>query len=685
VRARLPDLDGTVDVDGVAIGYEAFGEGEPVVLLMPTWCIVDSRVWKHQVPHLSRHYRVVTWDGPGNGRSSRPTDASCYTAAFHVRCALAVLDRLRIDRVIAVASSGGTHRTLLLAAHHPDRVAGVALLGPSSALVERSRDEVMDAFVAGDQERFLEVFMRHAFTEPHSTKAIEDGIGWGRGTTMEILALSRLADTPTDLDAYRSACASIEQPVLVVQGTDDGLTPEPHGRSLAQAIGANARLLLVEGGGHRPDLRDPVMFSRELRRFVDEVDGRRPRAPERWARSTARARRVLYLSSPIGLGHARRDLAVARELRALHPDVEVDWLAQDPVTRVLGDAGERIHPASGLLANESAHFASETAGHELHAFQAWRRMDEILVANFMVLHDLLEAEHYDALVADEAWEVDHFLHENPELKRCPLAWLTDFVGWLPTPGAPPSEEALTADYNAEMIEHVARYPWVRDLSIFVGQPDDIVPSAFGPGLPSIRDWTSDHFAFPGYITGSEPVDRDEARSALGHRPDERVCIATVGGSGVGTALLRAVLDAFPQVHAEVPDLRLHLVTGPRIDPGALGDLPVGCHASAYVPDLYRHLAACDLALVQGGLTTAMELTANRRPFLYFPLRCHFEQQVHVPHRLERYGAGRRVDLDGLDPDALATAIVGELDRPVDYRPVETDGAARAAALIAGLL
>ena len=61
----------------------------------------------------------------------------------------------------------------------------------------------------------------------------------------------------------------------------------------------------------------------------------------------------------------------------------------------------------------------------------------------------------------------------------------------------------------------------------------------------------------------------------------------------------------------------------------------------YVPDLYRHLAACDLAVVQGGLTTTMELTAARRPFLYFPLRNHFEQNLHVAHRLDRHGAGRR--------------------------------------------
>jgi UDP:flavonoid glycosyltransferase YjiC (YdhE family) len=106
---------------------------------------------------------------------------------------------------------------------------------------------------------------------------------------------------------------------------------------------------------------------------------------------------------------------------------------------------------------------------------------------------------------------------------------------------------------------------------------------------------------------------------------------------------------------------------------------------AFVPELYRHLAACDLAVVQGGLTTSMELTANRRPFLYFPLRHHFEQCHHVAHRLERYGGGRRMDFDSATPELIADAIGAEIGREVDYRPVDAGGAARAAAMIAELL
>jgi len=134
----------------------------------------------------------------------------------------------------------------------------------------------------------------------------------------------------------------------------------------------------------------------------------------------------------------------------------------------------------------------------------------------------------------------------------------------------------------------------------------------------------------------------------------------------------------------VPELRMIVVAGPRIDPASLPSHP-GLEVRAYVHNLYRHLAACDLAVVQGGLTTAMELTANKRPFLYFPLRRHFEQNFHVRHRLERYDAGRRMDFETDGPPEIAAAIAAEIGRDVDYRDVETDGAARAAARIAEML
>jgi pimeloyl-ACP methyl ester carboxylesterase/predicted glycosyltransferase len=688
-RARYPDSSGYIKRDGVRLYYEVYGSGEPTVFLLPTWSVIHSRGWKAQIPYLARHCRVLTFDGRGNGRSDRP--AAGYGEAEFAADALAVMDASATTCAVLVSLSLGAQRALLLAAEHPDRVAGSVFIGPAVPLAELPQDpprypwdEVLDTdegwakdnrhYWLRDYRGFLEFFFSQVFTEPHSTKPAEDCIGWGLETTAETLIATCLGDE-IDEETARELCGRVRCPVLVIQGTADEICGTAMGVALAEATGGN--LVLLEGSGHAPHARDPVKVNLLLRDFAVPAPAR-----PRWVRGKARAKRALYISSPIGLGHAQRDVAIAGELRKLHPDLEIDWLAQHPVTTVLEARGERVHPASAHLASESGHIESESAGHDLHAFQATRRMDEILLANFMVFHDLVREEDYDLWIGDEAWELDYYLHENPEQKTAAYAWFTDFVGWLPMAGGGDREAFLTADYNAEMIEHIDRYPRVRDRAIFVGDPADIVPDTFGPGLPQIRDWTEQHYDFAGYITGFDPRQLGD-RQALGYR-DEQVCIVTVGGSGVGGHLLRRVIAAFPEAKERVPGLRMIVVAGPRIDPASL-PTHNGLEIRPYVPELYRHLAACDIAVVQGGLTTAMELTASRRPFLYFPLRHHFEQNLHVRYRLDRYRAGRCMDYQSTGPADIAAAIASEISRQVDYRPVATDGAARAASLLASLL
>ncbi|MGH3015730.1 MAG: alpha/beta fold hydrolase, partial [Gaiellaceae bacterium] len=202
-------------------------------------------------------------------------------------------------------------------------------------------------------------------------------------------------------------------PVVVVHGELDNC--QTRERATEVATLTSGTLVGLEGAGHLTQARHPVKVNGLLRDFAETVAPPAP-AERRWIRAVNRRKRALYVSSPIGLGHARRDVAIAQELRTLVPDLEIDWLAQHPVTAVLEAEGERIHPASRHLANESHHIESESAEHDLHAFQAIRRMDEILVANFMLFHDVAREEHYDLWIGDEAWEVDYFLHENPELK-----------------------------------------------------------------------------------------------------------------------------------------------------------------------------------------------------------------------------------------------------------------------------
>jgi pimeloyl-ACP methyl ester carboxylesterase/predicted glycosyltransferase len=689
MRARYPDRHGFVEAQGVRLYFEEYGQGARTVLLIPPWQLVHSRIWKAQIPYLARYCRVIAYDAAGTGRSDRPpTGYDHDTGAAH---ALAVLDATGTARASLVCHSRSAWQGIILAAEHPERVDRLVMSDPSLQEEPTSSDfHVARDHYEGWQKwnahywrqayrDFLEFFAGEVVHEPHSTKQREDLVSWGLETTPEILIATvdeRRCRTP-----LADLLARVRAPTLLIHGTEDRLRPIAVSERVQASIPGSA-LVPFEGSGHNPQARDPVRYNLLVRDFLaPELPDRHP-----WRRAATRPRRVLFISSPIGLGHALRDVAVARELRTLRPEVEIHWLAQDPVTRILESRGETVHPASRLLAGESAHFESEASEHDLNAFQVSRTMDEILLANFMVFHDLLEAEPYDMVVGDEAWDVDYFLHENPELKRTTFVWLTDFVGWVPVT-ADAREAALTADYNAEMIEQIARFPRVRDRSLFVGALDDVVELPFGPGLPGIREWTETHFDFPGYILPVDPVefgDRAALRARLGFRPDEQVVFATVGGTGVGHHLLRKIIAAAPEAHRLIPGLRVIVVTGPRIDPASLPQQP-GVEYRAFLPDLYAHLAACDLAVVQGGLSTCMELTAAKRPFLYFPLRNHFEQTVHVPHRLARYGAGVRMDYHLTDPEALAHAIADALKRPVLYRDVEADGARRAAALVAPLL
>ncbi|GAA1898000.1 alpha/beta fold hydrolase [Asanoa iriomotensis] len=699
MRARQPDIEGYVKHGGVRIGFELFEkEDAPTIALLPAWSIIDSRHWKAQVPFLAREFRVVTFDPPGNGRSDRPTDPAAYSDDAHLAYVLAVLDAVQAEQAVLVGLSRGGWWSLLTAAKHPDRVLGAVAIAPVGPYLDapppHRLHEHFEAvrpdytgwqrfnrhFWQQDLPGFADFFFRTVVSEPHSTKQIEDAVGWAAQTTPEsLIASEQSVRCVGDRAEAEALLRSIDRPVLVIRGSEDHCRTQ--GEMARTAELSRARDVILEGADHLPHAREPVVVNRLLRDFARQVTGA-PKEPVRWTRPLDRPRRVLYLSSPIGLGHVERDAAIVDALRRQRPGVQVDWLAQHPVTEVLARRGERVHAASRHLVSESQHIESEAGEHDLHAFQAIRRMDEILVANFMVFADLIEREHYDLWVGDEAWELDYFLHENPELKRSAYAWLTDFVGWLPMADA---ESELTADYNAEMVEQIARFPRLRDRAVFVGNPADLVDDPLGPGLPSVRDWTLAHYAFSGYVRDFPPVDDDERarlRAEFGWTPDERVCVVTVGGSGVGGHLLRKVVDAFPAARRAVPGLRLVVVAGPRVDHRI--EPRDGIEIHGYVHRLHRMLAACDLAITHGGLTTTMTLTAHRRPFLYVPLRNHFEQNRHVRHRLDTYRAGRFVDYGQTDPDNLAVLMAAELAKRTDYRPVETDGAERAAALLAEL-
>jgi pimeloyl-ACP methyl ester carboxylesterase len=695
MRAKLPHTTGYVDRAGVKLHYEIFGQGEHTIVFVPTWALVHSQCYKAQVPYFSEHFRVVTYDPRGNGKSDRPTTAAMYDRQLMVDDITAILDKTDTEKGILVGYSQSGANVCQFAADNPDRVEAFVTIGSTSPLAPAIEREVTTVpgedgkpmgwakdtpeYWRTDHADFARFFLNEVNSEPHSTKQLEDAVQWAMDSDGNTLALTAAAAPLVRLneETYRK----ISCPNLIVHAMNDRICHVDGSRRVAELTGGE--LIVMDRGGHAPHGRLPAQFNILMRDFLAKHLG----THKTKRRKMNREKRALSLSSPIGLGHARRDLAVTRELRKIHPDLQVDWLAQDPVTRFLNDNKETIHPASNFLANESAHIEDECGEHDLHAFQAIRNMDEILIKNFMVFQEVLEDQHYDLVIADEAWDVDHYWHEHPEMKNAQIVWFTDFVGWLPFAENGPHEADLTADYNAEMIKHVEGHPQVRDRAIFVGGPEDIVDESFGAGLPQMRDWIPNHYEFADYIIGQHPSEfgpRDDLRAEFGYDDGRLTCIVSVGGSGVGISLVRRILAAYPIAKARIPALRMIVVTGPRLDP-AMFDVPAGVEMRAFVPNLDRHLAACDLALVQGGLTTCMELAAAGTPFLYFPLRNHFEQNFHVASRLDRYGAGRKLIYAECDPEQIAEAMLAEINAPRIPKPVAADGAARAAVMLAELL
>ena len=196
MRARQPDDSGFVQRGDVSLYYERYGDGSPTVFFLPTWSLVHSRVWKAQIPYLARHFRVVTFDGRGNGRSSRPTDAAAYTNQEFVDDALAVMQATETERAVFVGYSAGARDLAHLAVTHPERVAGALFIGPAvpfgAPLAARTEFSWVEEHAATEgwakhnrrywlehYDDWLHWFAGRLLTEPHSTKQTEDVIGWG--------------------------------------------------------------------------------------------------------------------------------------------------------------------------------------------------------------------------------------------------------------------------------------------------------------------------------------------------------------------------------------------------------------------------------------------------------------------------------------------------------------------------
>jgi pimeloyl-ACP methyl ester carboxylesterase len=298
-RARYPNEEGFIDRDGVPIFWERYGEGDTTVLMVPTWSIIHSRCWKGQIPYLARHYRVLVVEGRGNGKSGRPRDPETYVETEFADDILAVLDATGTDKAILVSVSRGIERSLLLATEHPERVAGILTIGPAVPVGITDPDpdphkgfrtpldsyEGFAKFNANywleHYEDFLEFFFSSVFSEPHSTKQIEDSVRYGLDTDAETLVATQLAPRLPDEASLKALTDRVRCPALVIHGTEDAIRPHHTGAGLAELLGCP--LISLEGSGHNPAARIPVTVNLLIRDFIESVRDGGPGPPAREA------------------------------------------------------------------------------------------------------------------------------------------------------------------------------------------------------------------------------------------------------------------------------------------------------------------------------------------------------------------------------------------------------------------
>jgi predicted glycosyltransferase len=411
------------------------------------------------------------------------------------------------------------------------------------------------------------------------------------------------------------------------------------------------------------------------------------RAPSKYGINMTK---ILYISGSLGLGHVGRDLEIAAELRRIRPDVEISWMAESPASAVIEKAGEKLLPESSLIYKSNAVIEESAKDYKANLVQWTMNVRKGWAENGKIYNKVFESNQFDLCVGDETYDLIVALVNNPSLKKFPFVVIYDFLGL----------DALT--WNP--IEHIAAYLtnrlWVRflrsapplaDRSIYIGELEDVCNRGFGFMLPNRRELAKKVCNFVGYILPEDIylpkyADKTSLRRELDPwYGDGPLITCSIGGTSAGKDLLDLCVAAYPLVKREKPTLQMVLVCGPRVPTESVKTPDGDVKVLGYVPKLYRHLAAADICIVSGGGTVTLELTALEKPFLYFPIEQHFEQQLGVSHVCQRHRAGIRMTLSKTSPESLAETILSNLEKTVDYAKIPINGAQESAKIINGLL
>ncbi len=390
---------------------------------------------------------------------------------------------------------------------------------------------------------------------------------------------------------------------------------------------------------------------------------------------------VLFISWQGGMGHVTRDLAIVKELYKIAPQVQVRWMAHPQAAQFLRQAGETLLPECDQVADYNQIGAQIVSDFHLDLVKYAKLSDAPKRQNARLAEQVQNKYRFDLIVGDEIYGILFALAQGDIHLDCPVIMIEDFISYRSLTKNP-LMRFFAFIKNRGLAQSVEKTS-AQITHLFVGEWEDVPNRAFDYFLPNCRDFARQYYQVIGHIVRFDPKkyqNKAAIRQKLGYSSEPLIICAT-GGTGAGKELLELCGRAYALLKQEIANLHMVFVCGELygLEPPRL---PEGAEMYSFLPNIYEHYAASDLAIIVGGGTTSIELTALGKPFLFFPLENQFDQQLYVSERIARHGIGVRMEYRQTTPQMMANAIKENMGRSVEIGDIPFDGAVKAAQIIA---
>ena len=252
-----------LQVDGVELYYESYGQGQPIVF-SHAW-LDNCTIWTSQVEHFSNNYNVILYDHRGHGRSDKPKiGEGNYSVQVLANDVHALVQKLDLERPILVGFSLGGMAATLFALEHSDKISGLVLVGTTSKMIPPTSAKALRILrMILPYESFLRIVCKYRFYRP-SKRIFDEEVS----RALEIdktIAFECWKEMTRNYDV-RSKIFQIRVPTLIIVGQEDKVNLEAS-RYLNREI-EGSELRIIQDSGHTVMIEQPHEFNQILEEFI---------------------------------------------------------------------------------------------------------------------------------------------------------------------------------------------------------------------------------------------------------------------------------------------------------------------------------------------------------------------------------------------------------------------------------